>query len=296
MVPPAGRLDLELCAKSGQVFRWQVLASGKWLGVDGEDWYVVDPSAGDLQVTSNAFREDFASFFRLDWDAEEVEREILRRGPELEPYMEPLRGLRLLRPKSAVESVYSFLCTANNNLSRIVPMVRTLASYGPLLTEVEGVPVHAFPGTSVIASLDEGELRSKGFGYRGGTIPDVARQILERGGDDYIWRLRDIPYEDAHRELISLKGIGRKLADCIALFGLHHADVIPIDTHIWQGLTRLYFPEWKDKAVTDSRYLVAREFFRGRFGELTGWAHQYLFYDNVLNWRSRRSGASVIEQ
>jgi len=85
-----------------------------------------------------------------------------------------------------------------------------------------------------------------------------------------------------------MKGIGPKLADCICLFGLDHQEAVPVDTHIWQAMCRLYFPQWSGTALTEKRYYEASDFFRDRLGDLAGWAHQYLFYDNVLNWRSRR--------
>ena len=77
------------------------------------------------------------------------------------------------------------------------------------------------------------------------------------------------------------------MADCIALFGLHHMEAAPVDTHLWQAACRLYFPDWAGKAVTDVRYRQLGDFLRERFGDLTGWAHQYLFYENLLNWRKR---------
>lgn len=292
------------------MFRWQELADGRWLGVDGDHWYLVRPpqrekqsrdafayvaerrktgSATDVfEVESNAREEDFIRFFRLDWDAQEIEREILKRAPEYEPYLGSLGGLRLLRPSDPVEMFFSFLCTPNNNLKRITSMVRHLASYGPDLAEVEDRALHRFPEPETIASINPQELRSKAFGYRADTITSAARQVVERGGRSWIESLKAEPYEQAHEALVSVKGIGNKLADCIALFALDKTEAVPVDTHIWQAVTRLYYPEWKDKAVTDQRYKAAAEAIRSKLGPLTAWGHQYLFYDNLLNWRSRR--------
>ncbi|MEA2552429.1 MAG: N-glycosylase/DNA lyase [Fimbriimonadaceae bacterium] len=307
---PTGRFDLELCASSGQVFRWQRLDDGTWLGVDGDHWYRVllpptdtpvrtrdslkyvakekGPGGEEIfEVESNASREDFESLFRLDLDAEEVEAEIVRRAPELEPYMGTLAGLRLMEPSDPVEIFFAFLCTPNNNIRRITQMVRKLAAYGLVMDTVQGNELHRFPEAEVIAAIPEQELRSAGFGYRGRTIPSLANQLIERGGRAWLESLKSAPYEDAHRELKAMKGIGPKLADCIALFALHHTEAVPVDTHIWQALCRLYFPEWKDKAPTDQRYETAAAHFRSKLGDLSAWAHQYLFYDNVLNWRTR---------
>lgn len=299
------------------MFRFQPLPERTWLGIDGDRWYHVHlpsstPSSQEkrpldslryvaearkplalrtfdaFEVESNGGASDFESLFRLDWDADWVEEEILRRAPEMEPYLGTLTGLRLLRPSDAVETFFCFLCTPNNNIKRITQMIGKLSTYGPFLDEVAGVRLHRFPSAEVVAGIPEQELRSAGFGYRARTIPHLARQLLERGGAEWLESLKSRPYPEAHQELRAMVGIGPKLADCIALFALHHTEAVPVDTHLWQALTRLYFPEWKDKAITDVRYYAGAEALRSRLKELTGWGHQYLFYDDVLNWRSRR--------
>lgn len=324
---PADHFSLELCVSSGQVFRWARHPSGGWLGVDGDHWYRVFDSgseeAGDhrpsstlthatgmnrdrgrdalvyvaeakrsydlatYRVETNASEVDFRSLFRLDWDANEVRAEILRRGPEVEPYLGALEGLRLMRPSDPVETFFSFLCTPNNNLPRIVTMVAGLAAYGPVLATVEGVELRRFPEAEAVAAIPEADLRERKFGYRAATIPNAARELVARGGRAYLEHLKTVPYEEAHEALVSFKGIGPKLADCIALFALHHTCAVPVDTHLWHAATRLYFPQWQEAAITDLKYKTVSAHVRERFGDLTGWAHQHLFFDSVLNWRSR---------
>lgn len=288
---PESELDLGLCVTSGQVFRWERLGDGEFLGVDGEHWYAVatEPVSDrtlHYRVQSNGTQSDFVALFRLETSLAEIEAEVLRRGPELRPYVERLPGLRVLRPSSPSEVLFSFLCTPNNNLERITRMVRALADYGEPIGEWEGGALKRFPSVERIAAIPESELRSKGFGYRGATIPNVARQILARGGN-WLNQLQKSSYQEAHADLCSLKGIGPKLADCICLFGLHHLEAVPVDTHLYQAACREYFPEWGGKALTDARYKEIGSHFRQRFGPIAGWAHQYLFYENLLRWRSR---------
>ncbi len=276
----------------GQVFRWREVASDRWFGVDGEHWYRVavapDVNSVEYTIESNADLAAFRALFRLDVSLEDVEREVVARGPELEPYIRSLQGLRLMRPSCPREVLFSFLCTANNNMARILKMVRHLATFGEPLPG-GGVPdATRFPSCERIAAIDEGALRAAGFGYRAASIPGVARQILERG-DGWWDALRQASYEEAHLELAALRSVGPKLADCIALFGFHHDAAAPVDTHLWQASCRLYFPEFRGKALTDARYRAVGAALRERFGPWTGWAHQYLFYDNLLNGRARRS-------
>jgi N-glycosylase/DNA lyase len=323
---PTHHFDLELCVSSGQVFRWARHPGGGWLGIDGDQWYRVSdqvPQGADYRpssalvhatgmnrdakrdalayvaeprrtyddvtyhVEANGTEADFRNLFRLDWNADEVRAEILRRGPEVEPYLGSLEGLRLMRPSDPVETFFSFLCTPNNNLPRIVTMVAALAKYGPVLDTVEGVELRRFPEVDEVAAIPEAELRERKFGYRAATIPRAAQELARRGGRDYLESLKRAPYEEAHAELVSFHGIGPKLADCIALFALHHTCSVPVDTHLWHAATRLYFPEWEKAAITDLKYKAVSAHVRSRFGDLTGWAHQHLFFDSVLNWRSR---------
>lgn len=239
------------------------------------------------RVETNGTEADFRRLFRLDWDAGRVRAEILRRGPEVEPYLGALEGLRLMRPSDPVETFFSFLCTPNNNLPRIVTMVAALSDYGPF---IEGTELRRFPEPEAVAAIPEVELRRRKFGYRAATIPRAAQELVRRGGRGYLERLKTVPYEEAHAALASFHGIGPKLADCIALFALHHTCAVPVDTHLWHAATRLYFPEWSQAAITDLKYKAVSAHFRGRFGDLAGWAHQHLFFDSVLNWRSRKQG------
>lgn len=283
-----GPFDLKMSVASGMVFRWHSVGERTWVGVDGDRWYgIEDRGDGYLEVESNATKADLLSFFRLERRQDELHRRILAIEPRMADYFGAVSGLRLLRPSSRVESLISFLCTPNNHISRITQMVGYLDSKGPYLGSWRGAILRSFPSLSVVANLTEAELRESGFGYRAKNIPRVAGAILDRGGEAWLDELAAGPYARAFEELMQFPGVGPKLADCIALFALHKTEAVPVDTHIWQALTRLYHPEWQSVAMTDLKYRVVAGQFREKFGELSAFAHQALFYENVLNWRTR---------
>jgi N-glycosylase/DNA lyase len=274
-------LDLDLCLFSGQVFRWEKLQEGSWLGVDGSNAYLIRQSSlGSYEVESNAPPEALDRLLRMDLDHKAAAASLLAKGSELEAAIDGLPGLRMMRPSSVHETLFCFLCTANNHLGRIGQMVRKLASYGEPLCELEGKAVTAFPSLEVIAGLSEEELRAAGFGYRGRSIPMVARAILEKE-EGWLESLRNEPYPAAHTGLVGLYSVGPKLADCVALYGLEKLEATPIDTHLWQAIVRLYRPEWKGRSMTDARYREGGLWMRERFGKYAGLAHLYLYLGNM---------------
>lgn len=286
-------LDLEECVTCGQVFLWRRLPSGRWLGVDGDAWLVVEVHRDRLQVSGEACGEApvarLRRLFRLDENLDALREAILAKGPELAPHLGRWPGLRMARPSCPVETLFCFLCTANNNLGRIGGMTAWLHARGDRVGEVEGFAVRRFPNLERLAEITEEDLRRAGFGYRAKTIPEVARETLRRGGVAWLLGLREASYEDAHAVLMELPGVGPKLADCIALFALHHTRAVPVDTHLWRAAIRVYFPSFLGARPTPARARQIGDHLRARFGDLAGWVQHFLFVD-ALRERRRPGG------
>ncbi|HEY3781368.1 MAG TPA: DNA glycosylase [Fimbriimonadaceae bacterium] len=279
-------LDLPLCVTSGQVFRWREVEPACWAGVDGPNWYFVNISGPQLSIESNATENEFKRLFGLDQSMATLKKELLTRGPELKPHLDCLTGLRVMQPTSLHETLFCFMCTSNNHLKRITQMVLKLEQYGPVMAEYRVYPFKSFPGVERIAAIPEDELRAAGFGYRGKSIPLAAQQIVANG-PGWFDSLKSLPFQEARAQLLTLHGIGPKLADCIALYGLHCCEATPFDTHLWQAYCRLYAPDLKEKPLTKRLYDEASEFMRQRFGPYAGLAHLYMYFENLKNWRTR---------
>jgi len=208
-----------------------------------------------------------------------------------------LPGLRLLR-QEPVECVFSFICSSNNNISRITKMLTSLRTkYGTLLGNVNDTNFYSFPTVDALSSVQEVELRELGFGYRANFVVKTAQQLKEKpgGGEAWLESLRSETRENIQTHLMTLMGVGRKVADCIALFSLDKLDVIPVDTHVWQIATRDYkaeLPNLKSKAMSKKVYDQVGDFFRNHFGTHAGWAHSVMFTSDLAQFASRFSSES----
>lgn len=133
----------------------------------------------------------------------------------------------------------------------------------------------------------EEKLRKLGFGYRAKYIQKSAEEIVEKGGLKWFKSLSEMSYEDAHKELITLSGIGPKVADCICLMSLNHLSAVPVDTHIIQ-IAKHYLPEVENiKSMTPSLYRKIGNEFRRVYGDYSGWAQTVLFVAELTGFKEK---------
>lgn len=284
-------LDLELCLNSGQTFSWTRIG-GLWVNIvndlalilsKGDDGHVCAMLSPTLTGSERATTlQAVQDYFYLKVSLAELSADWARRDPHYRAAATRCPGVRLLR-QPAFESMVAFICSQNNGIARITSMVRTLKEkFGRLVASLDGTPLYAFPEPAALAGeAVEGELRRLGFGYRAGYIPAVARSILDGHLD--LRRLAaptDGPgsydpenYRRAWSALREVKGIGPKVADCIALTGLGHADAVPIDTHIWRVARTKYPGMPTGLTLTLNAYTAIGDHFRKLFGPQAGWAH-----------------------
>lgn len=95
-------------------------------------------------------------------------------------------------------------------------MVENLATfYGEKICEIDDVSYHAFPTVEALAKVGvEEKLRKNGYGYRAKYISSSAQTIVSKGGDKWLNSLKEMDYESAKKELMSLMGIGAKVCKC----------------------------------------------------------------------------------
>ncbi|KAF2485847.1 DNA glycosylase [Neohortaea acidophila] len=221
-------------------------------------------------------------------------------------------GVRILK-QDAWEALVGFICSSNNNIARISQMVHKLCiHYGPLLGYLNGEPYHDFPVPLALAKDGvEAHLRALGFGYRARYIHQTA-MIVAAKPEGWLDSLRNPEspilgqkatsagewkaegrdgYRAAHEELLTLQGVGPKVADCVCLMGLGWGEAVPVDTHVWQIAQRDYkFGKGKHASLTKATYDAVASKFRGLWGKEAGWAHSVLFTADLRAFSERLVG------
>ncbi|ETL40279.1 hypothetical protein L916_08506 [Phytophthora nicotianae] len=298
-------LSCALTLESGQVFAWRrhPKQSATWLGVVGHRVFALRERDGIVQfrclhpsdLPDQEGVDELSHYFRLDTPADPLYERWTKPTDRMTEIISRLRGLRIVR-QDPVECLFSFICSSNNNITRIQGMVDKLkATYGDLLYklgegEEQQQPFYAFPSVDTLAAkCEEATLRALGFGYRAAFIVKTAKQLQELGGASYLDNIRDtknvrqsgekeVSYHAYQDELMVFSGVGRKVADCVALFSLEKLEAIPVDTHVWQIACRELDSTLSDrKSITPSVYRMVGDLFRTRFAPQAGWAHSVLF-------------------
>lgn len=176
--------------------------------------------------------------------------------------------------------------------------------YGPLIGHLGEEAFHDFPTPEALTGAQvESHLRELGFGYRAKYIAQTARIVHEKP-DTWLESLRnpenpgfgspEVPqdqhatYKEAHEQLLSLTGVGPKVADCVCLMGLGWGESVPVDTHVWQIAQRDYkFGKTKSKTFNKAMYDAVGDHFRDLWGEYAGWAHSVLFTADLREFSDR---------
>ena len=143
-------------------------------------------------------------------------------------------------------------------------------------TEIEwnGEKYYTFPTPKQLRKATVEDLRSLGTGFRDIRIYETTQKVLS--GKINLNEVQNKDTLSAREELLTLSGVGPKVADCILLFStLKRFDVFPIDVWVRRVMNELYIKNEDETKVSKKDIMkIANE----KFGNLEGLAQQYLFY------------------
>lgn len=220
--------DLDQIYASGQVFRWEKNLNAYWLHCITQNIYVMQTNNEIISV-GGVGEFEFNDYFDLNTDYSKIETEVYHTHDKyLIKCYEHSKGIRILR-QNLWETLITFIISQNNNIPRIKKSVKALCSGSHFPTPEE---------------LIEMDLSDKGLGYRDKYIKDACKHFMN---PRYVELLHSKNHTIVRDALKDICGVGDKVADCVRLFGLHHLEAFPIDTHIKQVIDREYggkMPDW----------------------------------------------------
>lgn len=207
------------------------------------------------EISESRVREVVSRAVTPDYPWAEFQ-ELAEGSGRLRDALRECRGLRLSCSVEPFEGLICSVLSQNTSVERWRTVATELSRH--LGESVDGL--YGFPSADVLAAASEDEVRECGAGYRAPYVLDAARWARDGG----LERVRDLPVGEARAELLSVKGIGEKVADCVLLYGLCRFEAAPIDVHMMRRLC-------------DRNYDTCRDTLRDEFGGHAGLAQLYLY-------------------
>jgi len=274
-------VDLQNTLDSGQSFAWEKLDLNNQVCFKGyykNSEILVEQKNNQLiiEILNNTnyknFINDFTNYLG-DKPSDLKNYKLLMNDPIINPVIKKYPGLRILK-QEPWECIVGFITSSCSNLPRIKHHMKSLREIN------NGI----FPLPYEIGFMGEKKLRELGFGFRAPYIINMAEALINES--IFIEELKIKSYEFALNELIKVKGIGRKIADCILAYSFDKTESFPVDRHVLNGLIRWYdFPK-------KSNPIKASDLARKMFGDISSHAQQYIFHRQRLASRASNWGGS----
>ncbi|MBQ7957726.1 MAG: DNA-3-methyladenine glycosylase 2 family protein [Clostridia bacterium] len=231
-----GVINLDYTLDCGQSFRWkktdnlwQTVAFGRKISVSCED--------NRTLIFYDTSKEDFENIWKNYFDLERDYVSIVSRftgDAYLKEASDKYYGIRVLN-QEPWEAICSFIISQNNNIPRIKGIIERLCeNFGDDL----GDGFFTFPSSEKIAALTVEDLAPLRSGFRAKYILDAAKKVAEKEIDfDAIYK-NDISY--GREQLMKIKGVGPKVAECALLYGFGKAEAFPVDVWVKRIMSELY--------------------------------------------------------
>lgn len=252
-------IDLVQTFECGQCFRWQKNSENSYTGIfKGKKLELsqLTPNTIILSTDMSDFKKIWYKYFDLETDYKKNGENITTLHPILKKAYIECSGIRILR-QEPWETLCSFIISQNNNIPRIKKIIKSLCDlFGD---KIENSKEKSFPSSEVISKLNLEDLEPIRSGFRAKYILDAARKVSSKIVD--FKKIENLDYIDAKNELMKIKGVGPKVADCVLLYGFHRLEAFPEDVWIKRVMNK-FFKNESPKI----------------FGEYAGIAQQYLYH------------------
>lgn len=255
--------DLNETFNCGQCFRWNKSDDGYFYGIAFNKLIGIAIKDNEIQIIGASqldLDEIWRHYFDLDLDYSAIKKQLSNIHPVLNQAAKFAPGIRILR-QDPWEALCSFIISQNNNIPRIKKIISSMCeNFGEKIQD----GCFSFPEANIISKLEEKDLAPLRCGFRSSYILDAAKKVAS--GEINFNQIGHMALEQAREELMKIKGVGPKVAECTLLYGLHRLDAFPLDVWMKRAMQEL-FPGVDPQA----------------FGEYAGIAQQYIFHYSRMN-------------
>ena len=261
----------------GQCFRWNEQEDGSYTGVFEENVLNVSKTNNEIifkGICKEDIKKTVEKYFDLNRNYEEIKNKLSKIDENMKKSIEYGKGIRILN-QDLWETIISFIISANNNIPRIKGIIERLSKkYGKEI-DWNGNKYYTFPTAEELKDVTIQEYRELGLGFRDIRLYETTHMILDKKVNLEEMQKNPNTFE-VREQLLSLSGVGPKVADCILLFStLKRFEVFPIDVWVRRVMNDLYIHNPDETKVNKKEIeKIAKE----KFGDLAGLAQQYLFY------------------
>ena len=259
IVTDKSQFNPEHILECGQVFRFGKDNLGNYYVISKNHKATIIETHTSYEIDCDD-NDYFINYFDLNTDYNSIKK-ILSQNEVLRPMIEHGYGIRILNA-DPVEMIISYVISQNNNIKRIQTIIERLCQIGKNMGTY-----NAFPTIEEFSTQPFEFYQNLGAGYRDKFLKSVTDTLSCTDIDN----LLNLSSTELYEFLISLNGVGPKVASCILLFGFHKTDKFPVDTWIEQ----VYYNHFSNKKRSRPEI---QKYFEDMFGEYSGIAQQYLFY------------------
>ena len=233
---------------------------------DGNDYVLKSKGKEDL-------KELTINYFDLERDYKKIQNTLSKIDENMEKSIKYGQGIRILN-QDLWETIISFIISANNNIPRIQKIIQRLSENFGKEIVFENNKYYTFPTPEELKDVSVEKYRELGLGFRDIRLYETTHAVLD-GKVDLEKMNQNKNTQEVREELLSLSGVGPKVADCVLLFStLKRFEAFPIDVWVNRVMNELYIHGDENKINKKQIEKVANE----KFGDLAGLAQQYLFY------------------
>ena len=261
----------------GQCFRWNKQIDESYLGIFENNVLNVRCENNEIifqGICNGNIKEIITKYFDLERDYEQIQLKLCKIDEKVKNSVNYGKGIRLLN-QNLWEMIISFIISANNNIPRIKGIIERMSSkYGNEIVWKNKI-YYTFPTPEQLSKASIEDLRSLGLGFRDKRVYETTRIILNNQVDlEKLHNEKDT--EKVRNILLTLPGVGPKVADCVLLFStLKRLEAFPVDVWVRRVMNELYIHNKDEEKVNNNEVI---KLARKKYGDLAGIAQQYLFY------------------